>query len=1617
MEIPQNGREDADIQYCVGIGASAGGVEALQEFFGNMPADIGASYIVVQHLSPDAISMMDKIIRKISHIPVVLAEEGMRLEPDKIYLNVPGMTLTVRDRMLHLEPAQNRNQLYMPINLMLNSLAAERNVHTIAVILSGSGTDGTIGIGAVKESGGMIIAQNPAEAQYSSMPQSVITTGMVDVIENVGRIGSVIYDYLKNPNIKYIHHETELDNVEVSECYEHILDAVSRYSNIDFSWYKPNTIFRRVERRIAINKFRGMEEYLDFLLSSEEEKELLCHDILIGVTSFFRDEDAFVNLGKSVIFPLLKEQQSLRLWSIACSTGEEAYSLAILACECMDRLHINIDVKIFATDVDSESIAFAQRGIYPESALGNMDEKIVEKYFDRQDKNYIISERIRKTIIFAKHNIFKDAPFSKLDLIVCRNMFIYVKSDMQQRVMGNFYYLLKKGGYLFLGSSESLGDMEEGFEVINKKWKLFQKKEGYVDKKGGIFLLDSMSDSYDSKRNGNISNIHQKIRVTNIFEKVLFSFAGPSVLVDGFGKIVQIIHGGGQYLSIQDGQFDNNISSCFVPGLTILLNHIMSDLKKGNQKALEKEVTGIADYPNEILNIKVNYFDLEEGEFYLIQIHAVDRQGVLEEKTEKEFLDLRELENSRIRMLEKELGESSWKLKIAMEESESRNEELQAANEELLASNEELQSTNEEMQSVNEELYTINAEYQNKIVELTTANNDFDNLLLTAEVGALYIDENMHIRRITPIIYQNTNLQMSDLERLVTHINFMDGYKTFNADVETVSQEGNIIEKEITDSNNVTWLVRIRPYSENIRKGGVLVTMFDITKRLEASKYELKRLTDSVPGGVLRMHYNFDEELIIDYANDSFYTLLQYSGDEVREKYHAKYNRIILPEDWKKFKNILDTLNDTDDIIKTEYRVRRKDGILCWNSIQAVIFRTENRLELQCIIMDISRIKVYEEQIKRERDYYNSLYQNVICGIVQYEKDDNALRCYNANEEALRMLGYGSMEEFREQGRQTFFDFAVGSDTREVAEKLLALQNDGEYADFEHRISTTGGEIRWMRGGAKIIRTPDGKKLIQCTFMDITEEKNVLDQLKSERDQYNRLYNMIYNMAVCGIIQANVSQKKIININREALKILGEKDRDSLAEKMFTDITEEERYASIADIGKLMCQVKQNSGGRKLKTKIVKKNGEIVDIEGSASWIMDEGDGRIVQFTFTNETEKERLKDAEMKLAVATKASEAKSTFLSKMSHEIRTPMNGITGMIDSAMLYIQDKEKVIECLKQMKRSMNHLQQIVNDVLDMSKIESGKINIVEKQFDLKELMTDIIEEFKFFAGERGVGLTLAGNIVHKQVITDPMRLREIVGNLIGNAIKYTEAAGWVVLIVEEKVTGKNKSDYMFRVKDTGCGISEDNQKIIFEAFEQGSKEHNYGKTGSGLGLAICKNLVEILGGELSVSSNEGEGAEFSFILHLETVSAAVRKKTAPPKLNVSFQGMCVLVAEDNELNAEIVQTFLEAYDFKVDITSNGKEALERFKEKPEYYYGLILMDIQMPQMNGYEAVRNIRASGKADAATVPIIAMSANAFSEDVQASLESGMNDHIAKPVDMQTLIYKLNKFLKIKK
>lgn len=541
----------------VGIGASAGGLEALQDFFKEMPDDPGAAYVVIQHLSPDYKSIMDELLSKCTGMPVVVAEDGMEVKSNHVYLIPPKKELTIRENSLILTDQGRVNHVNLAIDTFFKSLADNSGAHAIAVVLSGAGSDGTVGSRYIKDCGGMVIAQEPGSAAFNSMPVSVIQARLADYVLNPSEMGEVIRSYVKhllNP---------DMDKEEIweeGEVFKNILLYLQEKCGIDFSDYKEQTIRRRLERRVGIKQFCSLKDYYKFLMDSQEERENLVKEFLIGVTGFFRDKDAFDYLEEHV-FPFLQPQKAgYRIWSVACSTGEEAYTLAMLLTEYLEKNHIDSDFKIFATDVDREALNVASAGIYADSVVAVVPPEYLKKYFSKIEGGYKINSQIRKRIIFSVHDVLMDPPFSKLDLLVCRNLFIYLKPVVQQNLLQRFYYSLNQGGYLFMGNSESIGEMSDVFLPQCRKYKIYQKKE--MPNSSAVTSIRFNRD-YGNNFMHNY-RIREKsgergIGIEKVLEQAFFKIAPLFVIVNENDSIVYTGRDINKVLQIGQGVFSQNI--------------------------------------------------------------------------------------------------------------------------------------------------------------------------------------------------------------------------------------------------------------------------------------------------------------------------------------------------------------------------------------------------------------------------------------------------------------------------------------------------------------------------------------------------------------------------------------------------------------------------------------------------------------------------------------------------------------------------------------------------------------------------------------------------------------------------------------------------------------------------------------------------------------------------------------------------------------------------------------------------------------------------------------------------------------------------------------------------
>lgn len=879
----------------VAIGASAGGLEAFEHFFTHMPPDTGMAFVIVQHLDPSHKSILAELIRRYTRMEVSQVKDGVMVEPNSVYVIPPNSYMAILNGKLHLLEPTEVPGLRTPIDYFFRSLAEDQREKSICIVMSGTGTEGALGLRAVKGEGGMGMVQDPVTAKYDGMPQSAVATGMADFVLPVNRMPAQLIDYVDHARARL--RETTKVPSKTSDLMDKIFLLVREQTGHDFSLYKRSTILRRIERRMAINRLRKMEDYVRFLQRHPEEAVTLFKELLISVTSFFRDPDAFAALKQKALKKTLRtgpKNRTVRIWVPGCSTGEEAYSITMLAMECMEQLKITRDLQVFATDIYEDAIETARAGIYPRSISVDVTEDRLTRFFSEEESTFRVKKEIRDKIVFAVQNVVNDPPFSKMDLISCRNLMIYLTTDLQRKLITLFHYALRPGGYLFLGTAESLGELGELFTTADRKWKLFVCKESGQGHPDVLTFPLLPRETYGP---GPAPRPPATARGTNYREAVdrwmLDSYSPAGVVVNDQGEILYVHGKTGKYLEPAPGRAaPMNVVTMAREGLRL---ELASAVRKASGLREEMRVGPLRVKTNgdeQPIYLIVKPFS---DPAYLRGLHIV----VFEDVSEKEYpnqtpIKAQTLEpaNRRIEELEKELRSAKEYLQSTIEELETSNEELKSSNEELQSSNEELQSTNEELetskeelQSVNEELGTVNTELQQKIDELSRASSDMNNLLASTQIATIFLDSDLHVRRFTPKMNDFIPLIQSDVGRPVKHVASSLKYAGLLEDSKQVLKTLIPVEKEVQSENGDWYNMRILPYrTVNNVIDGVVITFADITK-LQTAISELdgararelteagrsRKYAESIVDTVRHPLLVLDEDLRVCSANKSFY--------------------------------------------------------------------------------------------------------------------------------------------------------------------------------------------------------------------------------------------------------------------------------------------------------------------------------------------------------------------------------------------------------------------------------------------------------------------------------------------------------------------------------------------------------------------------------------------------------------------------------------------------------------------------------------------------------------------------------------------------------------------------
>ncbi len=842
------------------LGASAGGLEALERFFRSVPEEARDIFVIVQHLSPDHKSIMTELLRRYTLLPAVVVDEGMIPEPGRIHLIPPGKDMILREGVFRLQQRSPRDP-HFPINGFLQSMARDWKGPFVSVILSGTGSDGSLGIQAVHAAGGLVLAQDVGSARFDGMPRNAELTRVVDFIGTPEQIVSVLYEEVREsgeaPGACVEMFAASKGSHPPISPRDRIFQKISDVFNVDFSQYKDATILRRLERRMALRDVADMEDYAEILEAEEEELDHLYRDLLIDVTSFFRDAEAFSYLGEQVLSEMLQshpEEQEFRVWVVACASGEEPYSIAIMLQEILGLYNLRRIVRIFATDIHQKSLRSASNGIYSEEKLKNLSPELREKYFLRKENGlWAVRPFVRRTITFAPHNILADPPFLHMNLISCRNMLIYLEKSAQLEVLTRFAAALELQGVLFLGKSESIPEELRDFAPLESRLKIYQKQGSFATRS-----LHALLPEYKGFA-GKKSPERGRDSLGVLFPILLDRCMPPGFLVDSRGNLLYTFGGAGKYLRLQ-GPVSTEISSLLQGNLRIPVSTALERAKKKNDAVLFSNVADpFGATSSDVLEILAEPLKVDEETsfqgrtFYFIRITPVKKYFVESGNTPRDSAGEILEEHSRIRIeaLEHDLMEARENLQTMIEELETANEELQATNEELLASNEELQSSNEELQSVNEEMHSLNAEYQEKNEQLLEVNTDLQNLMECTDIGTIFLDRKLQIRRYTPSINRVFYLRDQDLGRPIEEVrSLVEEDASLLDSLHKVLREGVTEEREIRTRQGLDMLQRLHPYRDvQGAISGVVLTFVDVSG-MKASERERFR-SDATRRGVL----------------------------------------------------------------------------------------------------------------------------------------------------------------------------------------------------------------------------------------------------------------------------------------------------------------------------------------------------------------------------------------------------------------------------------------------------------------------------------------------------------------------------------------------------------------------------------------------------------------------------------------------------------------------------------------------------------------------------------------------------------------------------------------------
>ena len=1082
----------------VGIGASAGGLETLEQFFAKIPENTGMAFVIVQHLDPNHVGMMPELLQRITKMQVFQVTDCLHVKPNCVYVIPPNKSMSILNGTLHLFAPAEKHGMRLPIDIFLRSLADDRQEKSIGIILSGMGSDGSLGLKAIKEKNGVVLVQDPETAKFDGMPRSATATVIADIVAPIEELPSHLIDLLKF--IPLSKTDSVLDNKNKSNI-DKIIILLREETGHDFSLYKKSTLFRRIERRKGIHHIEKIENYVRFMQENPKETEILFKELLIGVTNFFRDPAVWDKLKEEVLPELIEKLPNgsvMRAWVTGCSTGEEAYSLAIIFKEVVEKIKKSkkISLQIFATDLDNESIEKARKGVFPPNIITDVSSERLSRYFIDNNDGYRINAAVREMVVFAPQNVIKDPPFTKLDIVTCRNMLIYMEPKLQEKIIRLFNYSLNPGGIMVLGTAETLAADVDGFQIIEPKLKIFRRTS--LPMKTGLLDFPSSFSVTKKLKTENLTTPKPEENLQTLATQILLTrFAPASVLVSDKGDIAYITGRTGKYLEPIAGKANWNIFAMLREGLR-------EDLPFAFQKALKSYE------PIKLHHIKVENYGKDQ--FVDVTLQQIEKPEGLRGKIIIVFNDLPEsaqvktvnskigTQNSNLRNkeLEIELRQSLEDLQTIREEMQTSQEELKSTNEELQSTNEELQSTNEElttskeeMQSLNEELQTVNIELQTKVTDYVQANNDMKNLLNSTDIATLFLDKELNIRRFTDPTTTIFKVRNTDIGRPFTDLVTDLQYPRIGIDAKEVIRNLIYIEKSTVTTDGRWFDIKIMPYRTlDDHIDGLVITFNDVSKfknmelelkeaneKLQKSKEtRYRKLFETAKDGILIL--DADTGQITD-VNPFLIELLGYSREQFIEK--AIWNIGL-------FKDMVANVDKFKELQQKEFvrydnlPMETIDGKKINVEIISNVYEVENQKVVQCLVRDITQRKQAEEKLMLSETRYRSLFESAKDGILVLDAANGTI--VEINPYLIDMLGY-SKEDLVQKA---VWEVGFFKNIIDNKEKFLKLQKK-KFVQYEDlALETADGRKIKIEFISKVF-TVENNKVIQCFIREISGKK------------------------------------------------------------------------------------------------------------------------------------------------------------------------------------------------------------------------------------------------------------------------------------------------------------------------------------------------------------------------------------------------------------------------------------------------------------------------------------------------------------------------------------------------